>query len=83
MIPNDTVILTDEYLIQSSSEHIPPAVIGNLCRDPQTDFMWRENLNWRTLSNPSFLSQRIQWTRWWKYCKRKGDNRKNKTLSLA
>lgn len=41
-----------EYLVQSSSESLPPATDGKRYRHPQKDIMWRE----RSISNPSSQS---------------------------
>ena len=44
--------LIDGYLVQLSSERLPPEADGTWCRDLQPDIMWRESLNGRYPSNP-------------------------------
>ena len=41
IIPND-ILLTDQYLVQSSSGRLPLTTDGSRCRDPQPDIMQRE-----------------------------------------
>lgn len=50
MSPNDIFLYSQ---IQLSSERLPPAAYGNSCRAPQPSIVHRENLGWRSPSNPS------------------------------
>lgn len=59
MTSNDSTILIDQCLNQSSSERIPLAADEKRYRDPQTDILLRDSLEWEVFikSLPSELRE--------------------------